>query len=113
MNCLTCNAETGGIKKWCNDSCKQRYYRNEKKNRNAEERENRNDEENRLRSVEVEGEAPNCRSAREYREFQKNWIKKSCDKFSADNVTGTCDKCRQPYLKHHEGRYEVYHSEVL
>ena len=65
------------------------------------------------KSVVVEGETPNCRYAREYREFQKNFVKGSCEKYDEDEKTGKCRRCRKPYLRHHEARYEVFHSEVI
>ena len=73
------------------------------------------------KSVVIEGETPNCRSAREYREYQKEWIKGSCKKFDQDLTKaqfGTGDpnmkcKCGKPYLRHHEARYVVQHAGLL
>ena len=89
-------------------------------------------EEQELRkSVVIEGETPNCRSAREYREFQKEWIKGSCKEWvegdkaiqcgKCHNPSCTncfpkhrkCNRCNKPYLRHHEARYVVQHAGLL
>ena len=66
----------------------------------------------------VNGEAPNARSAREYREFQREWIKGSCEKFGgiklADGLFNAgCEKCKKPYLRHPEVRYVVQYPGLL
>ena len=76
----------------------------------------KNKEEQELqKSVVFDGESPNCRSSREYREFQKEWIKGSCEEFRYDEnlKTTKCKRCTKPYLRHHEARYVVQHGGLL
>jgi len=76
----------------------------------------RTDEEQELRQVMMEGETQNSRSAREYREFQKKWIKGACEEFKDKNLSRRsldCAKCGKPYLNHHEARYVVQHGNLL
>ncbi len=64
----------------------------------------------------VEGETPNCRSAREYRESQKEWIKGSCQEYRGvawDKKHALKCKCGKPYIRHHEARYVVQHAGLL
>lgn len=119
MNCLNCDKElsvTKGQKpkKYCNDSCKMAFYR---RNRN-EELEESNAEEEKLREVVIAGESPNARSSREYGEFQKEWIKGSCDEYEMMDslilkLGVVCKKCEKPHLRHHEARYVVQHGNLL
>ncbi len=115
MTCLNCGKplESSGTKpkKYCNDSCKMAIYR---KNRN-EDLEKSNAEEEKLRKVVIEGETSNCRSAREYREFQKEWIEGACEEYEPHqhDLGIKCKRCNKPYLRHHEARYVVQHGELL
>ena len=63
----------------------------------------------------IDGEAPNARSAREYREYQKEWIKGACEEFKVVVVGKDlkCVRCKKPYLRHHEARYVVQHGNLL
>ena len=132
MKCMNCNKDlsvTKGQKpkKYCNDSCKMRYFRSKVVTKGEKgladrmsEELSKKDEEQELRQVEIEGESQNARSAREYREFQKEWIKDACEEYR-DNKEGyskfddraNCRTCGRPYLRHHEARYVVQHGGLL
>lgn len=107
MNCLNCGVELiqSGTKprQYCDNACRMARKRTEERKRT--------DEDNLRKASMLVKETPNCRSAREYREFQKKWIKGACEEFE-EKESGKC-KCGKPYLRHHEARYRVYHSELL
>ena len=118
MKCLNCEKEISvteghNKRKYCNGSCRTSYFRKKDVTEGSvlvEEKDERVEEQE-LQSIEIEGETPNARYAREYREFQKKWIKGSCDKFE-DKGNGKCKKCKKPFERHHEARYRVFHEGV-
>ena len=109
MKCLNCDIDipesSRRPSKYCSDRCRMAYKRNKRTPEIINEQDLR-------KSVLIEGETPNARYSREYREFQKKFVKDSCEEFSEDEETGKCKRCRKPYLRHHEARYRVYHFEV-
>lgn len=118
MKCLNCDLElqpsSRRPSKYCSDRCRMAFARNKRTdspriNEQIEEDANKRTEEQELQKAAViDGETPNAKSAREYREWTAENTKGACESFLGVCAWYVnCETCGKAYSNHHEARYMV------